>query len=73
MKTNKSIKEEAVSKPVCNLIGQDGNVFNIIGLVSKALKRAGQADKAAEFSSRAFNAGSYDEVLSLCHEYVDVN
>lgn len=54
------------------LIGEDGNVFNIIGIVSKALKRAGMADKAAEFTKKAFTAGSYDDVLCLCMEYVEV-
>jgi len=29
-------------KPKCELIGKDGNVFNIISLVKKALIKAGQ-------------------------------
>ena len=64
--------EQTITKPTCKLIGQNGNVFNIIGIVSKTLKQAGQADKAAEFTSKAFGSGSYDEVLNLCHEYVEV-
>lgn len=60
-------------KPVCKLIGKDSNVFNIIGLVSQALKRAKQPEKASEFTSKAFSAGSYDEVLNLAQEYVEVN
>lgn len=28
-----------MSKPICKLIGTDGNVFAIIGKVSKCLKR----------------------------------
>lgn len=31
-----------MDKPKCKLIGGDGNVFAVIGAVSKALKRAGQ-------------------------------
>jgi hypothetical protein len=54
------------------LTGEDGNVFNIIGKVSKSLKRAGMADKAKEFTDKAFKADSYDAVLLLCFEYVDV-
>lgn len=68
-----TIKKMKVEKPVCVLVGQDGNVFNIIGRVSKALKRVGQADRANEFATKAFRAGSYNEVLNLCHDYVDVN
>ena len=61
------------NKPTVELSGIDGNVFCIIGTVSKALKRAGMPDKAKEFSSRAMNAGSYDEVLAMCFEYCDVD
>lgn len=59
-------------KPTVQLTGQDGNVFNIIGIVSKALKRAGKQKEAAEFTNRAMTSSSYDAVLQLCFEYVDV-
>ena len=59
-------------KPVCKLVGANGNVFVIIGKVSECLKKAGLKDKADEFTSKAFNAVSYDNVLCLCLEYVDV-
>ena len=58
--------------PKCELIGHDGNVFNIIGKVESTLSRAGQKDKAKEWSRRAMSAGSYDEVLAMLHEYVEV-
>ena len=61
-----------MEKPVVQLSGEDGNVFSIIGRVSKALKRAGQADKAKEFSEKAMNSQSYDAVLQLCFDYVEV-
>jgi hypothetical protein len=59
-------------KPVCMLVGTDGNVFSIIGRVKQALKKAGQGDRAREFVKKAFRAGSYDEVLRLCMEYVEM-
>lgn len=62
-----------MEKPVCQLSGQDGNVFNIIGIVSKTLVRAGQREQAEEFKKKAFSSGSYDEVLALCFDYVEVN
>jgi len=65
-------KKEETTKPACKLIGEDGNVFSIIGRVKAALKRAGLEDKAKEFSKRAMNAGSYNEVLNMTHEYVEV-
>ncbi len=48
-------------------------MFAIIGKVSGALKKAGLEDKAHEFQKKAFNAGTYEEVLNLCHEYVKVS
>jgi hypothetical protein len=59
-------------KPSCKLIGEDGNVFSIIGRVRDALRKAGQDDRAREFVERAFRSGSYDAVLQLCLEYVEV-
>jgi hypothetical protein len=59
-------------KPTCKLVGTDGNVFSIIGRVKQALKEAGQEDRAREFVEKAFQARSYDEVLALCTDYVDV-
>ena len=59
-------------KPSCKLIGKDGNVFNIIALVRKALREAGQQEKAKEFCERAFAAESYDAVLGMANEYVEI-
>jgi hypothetical protein len=59
-------------KPVVKLIGEDGNVFAIIGRVSGGLKRAGMVKEAAEFVKRAMSSASYDEVLCLCDEYVTI-
>ena len=59
-------------KPRCTLVGKDGNVFNVIAIVRRALIDAGEYDLASEFMQRAANARSYDEVLGLCSEYVDV-
>lgn len=54
------------------LIGTDGNVFSIVGRVREALRKAGQEDRARDFVERAFRSGSYDAVLQLCLEYVEV-
>ena len=59
-------------KPTVKLVGHDGNVFNLIGLTSRALKRAGQAEAAKEFTAKAFQSNSYDAVLRLIMEYCDV-
>jgi hypothetical protein len=59
-------------KPKCKLVGTDGNVFAIIGTVSLTLKRAGLNARAAEFRKKAWERSSYDQVLALCYEYVEV-
>lgn len=61
-----------MEKPRCKLVGEDGNVFNVIGRVRRALRDAGQGERAREFVERAFRCGSYDEVLQLVLEYVEV-
>jgi hypothetical protein len=61
-----------MEKPKCELIGGDGNVFAIIGQVSATLKRAGLRERAKEFVNRAFGAASYDEVLAMLDDYVEV-
>jgi len=68
------LKEDSYEeqKPECKLVGTDGNVFAIIGNVSKTLKRAGLRDKAEEFSKKAMSQKSYEDVLTLIHNYVSV-
>ena len=62
----------AFVKPKCKLVGTDGNVFSLIGLASKALRKAGLPEKAKEMSTKIFACGSYGEALSIMDEYVDI-
>ena len=64
--------EKTLQKPRAKLIGADSNVFNLLGIASKALKRAGLGDEAREMQERVFKAASFDEALSVITEYVDV-
>jgi hypothetical protein len=64
--------EPPARKPVARLVGEDGNVFHVIGVVRRALRNAGQAERAKEFVERASRAKSYDEVLAMLHDYVEV-
>jgi len=65
-------RTQAGRKPACKLVGTDGNVFAVIGRVQRTLKAAGQPERASEFVRKAFQAKSYDEVLALCMDCVDV-
>lgn len=60
-------------KPFVQLTGEDGNAFFIIGRVSKALKGAGMIEEAEQFTERAFNCGSYEELLCLIPEYCEID
>ena len=57
----------------CRLSGEDGNIFNLMGIVSRTLKEAGEPEKAEEMIRRiTSDAKSYDEALAMLMEYVDV-
>lgn len=58
-------------KPKMQLLGQDGNIFAIMGRASRLLKNAGQSDKAKEMCDRVTASQSYSEALSIVSEYVE--
>ena len=53
------------------LIGQDGNIFAIMGRASLLLKNAGQSDKAKEMCNRVMSCDSYHKALNVISEYVE--
>jgi hypothetical protein len=58
-------------KPKMDLVGQDGNIFFILGRASRLLKDAGQKEQAEEMFQRVTNSGSYHEALFIISEYVE--
>ena len=58
-------------KPKMQLIGQDGNIFVIMGCASRLLTDYGQADKAKEMRDRVMSCDSYQKALSIVSEYVE--
>lgn len=59
-------------KPNCPLIGQDGNIFNLMGIASRTLRRNGMSDQASEMCDRIRKSGSYDKALCIIGEYVNI-
>ena len=59
-------------KPKCPLIGQNGNIFNLMGIASRTLKRNGMSNESKKMCSRITSSGSYDEALSIIDEYVEI-
>lgn len=65
------IQEQRPVKPKMELMGQDGNIFGILGRASRLLKQAGQSKQADEMFQRVTSSGSYDEALCIISEYVE--
>lgn len=65
--------EKMTEKPTAKVIGEDGNVFVLIGICAKALKNAGQPDKANEMSKRVMASNSYLEALQIMEEYCELS
>ena len=60
------IREQKIAperiKPDCPLIGEDGNIFRIMGIASEALRENGMQEQAEEMRSRIFQC----HCLALC-------
>ena len=59
-------------KPECKLIGENGNIFNLVGIASRTLERHGMDTEAAEMRKRVFSSESYEEALCATADYVEV-
>lgn len=62
----------ASERPRCRLVGEDGNVFNLIAKVSRCLRDNGMRKEASEMQDRVFACGSYEEALGIMGEYVEI-
>ena len=62
-----------MKKPTCKLIGENGNIFNLLGIASRA-KENDLISQAEEMKYRIISgeAGSYDEALHIIMEYVEI-
>jgi len=59
-------------KPDCKLIGEDGNIFNLMARAIKTLRENGLSEEAKEMRERITSSGSYDEALCIIGEYVNI-
>ncbi|MEZ3438311.1 MAG: hypothetical protein K1W18_05465 [Oscillospiraceae bacterium] len=64
--------ENKHAKPDCPLIGENGNIYNLVGIASRTLKRNGLSAEASEMSEKVFGSGSYEEALGIIGEYVNI-
>ena len=61
-------------KPDCELIGQDSNVFNLIGIASRTLRENGMENQAKEMWERITGGDcqSFEQALGIIGEYVNI-
>ena len=60
------------NKPDCKLIGEDGNIFNLMARASRTLRGNDLPEEAKEMRERITSSGSYDEALCIIGEYVNI-
>lgn len=65
-----NFKKNPKMKPTAKLIGANGNIFNLLGICSRSLRRMPGAFN--EMRDRVFEAKSYDEALQIIMDYVEV-
>ena len=60
-------------KPSCPLVGENGNIFHLIGLASRALRKKGMTSELKEMQDRIMGGDcrSYEEALGIIGEYVE--
>ena len=65
--------EQERKKPSCPFVGQNGNIFNLIGLASRTLRQNGMTAEAKEMQNRIMGGDchSYEEALGIISEYVE--
>ena len=60
------------NKPDCKLIGEDGNIFNLMARAIRTLRENNLSEEAKEMRERITSSGSYDEALCIIGEYVNI-
>ena len=66
------IVEFTKKKPKLKIIGEDGNVFFILGMAQRAAKKAGwEKEKLDKFMADCMS-GNYDHVLCLCQKHFEI-
>lgn len=65
-----NFKRNPKMKPKAKMIGEDGNVFNLIGIARRSLRSMPAAFN--EMWERIQQCGSYSEALVIMMDYVDI-
>ena len=58
-------------KPKVKLVGEDGNIYNLLGICIKALQKIGAYSEAKEMQVKVAMSSSYHEALIILLDYCD--
>lgn len=58
-------------RPKMKLVGEDGNIYSILGRAAKLLRDCGQNAQVKEMQERVFQAKNYYEALGIVSQYVE--
>lgn len=54
------------------LVGQNGNAFNILGICLRAMCQAGLSQEERDAFQKEATSGNYDNLLCTCMEWFNV-
>lgn len=66
------LSEQKSQKPDCALIGENGNIFNLMGIAARVLREHDMKEQSEEMCNRIHQSGSYEEALNIIGEYVNI-
>ncbi len=68
------IQEQKSGKPDCPLISENGNIFNLMGIAARTLRKCGRQEQAEEMWERIMGGECHDyyAALYVIGEYVNI-
>ena len=66
---NKEVKYPDIT---VELVGKDGNAFNILGICRRAMKHARLSETEINEFTKEATSGDYNHLLATCTEYFNV-
>ena len=61
-----------MNKPSCKLIGENGNIYNLMAIARRTLINVGQNENAQKMIDEITSSKRYDEALMIINNYVKV-
>lgn len=68
------LREAVTERPNCALIGEDGNIFNLMKIAARTLREHGMEAQAEEMKKRITGGEchNYEEALNVIDQYVTI-